>query len=173
MRLKKVAISLLLVITFVLTGCGQGEFQDYKAQYIEEQGITDIEEIATYKDESYIENVIFKGKVDGQENLYYYEGLPGSQNEGIYANGAYTGTVLHPEEGMTYDIHKGEDYGYDKSYFIGIAYRKMTDVYYKGESIDFQTVDVTLNQNDISLTIWTMPFKNETDINISDFEYSE
>lgn len=65
MRLKKVAISLLLVITFVLTGCGQGEFQDYKAQYIEEQGITDIEEIATYKDESYIENVIFKGKVDG------------------------------------------------------------------------------------------------------------
>lgn len=74
---------------------------------------------------------------------------------------------------MTYDIHKGEDYGYDKSYFIGIAYRKMTDVYYKGESIDFQTVDVTLNQNDISLTIWTMPFKNETDINISDFEYSE
>lgn len=74
---------------------------------------------------------------------------------------------------MTYDIHKGEDYGYDKSYFIGIAYRKMSDVYYKGESIHFETVDVSLNKENITLTIWLMPFENGSNISLSDFEYRE
>ena len=136
---------ILILMVVLLAGCSQSEFMDYKAQYIEEQGISDIEEIEAFEAEPYIEGSIFKGITDGQEYLYYYEGLPGSQKEGTYANGAYTGTVLDVEEGITYDIHKGEDYGYDKSFFIGIAYMEMKDVFYKGESISFKTADVRLN----------------------------
>ena len=162
---------ILILMVVLLAGCSQSEFMDYKAQYIEEQGISDIEEIEAFEAEPYIEGSIFKGITDGQEYLYYYEGLPGSQKEGTYANGAYTGTVLDVEEGITYDIHKGEDYGYDKSFFIGIAYTEVKDVFYKGESISFKTADVRLNQKDVTLTIWLMPFENGKDISISDFEY--
>ena len=154
---------ILILMVVLLAGCSQSEFMDYKAQYIEE--------IEAFEAEPYIEGSIFKGITDGQEYLYYYEGLPGSQKEGTYANGAYTGTVLDVEEGITYDIHKGEDYGYDKSFFIGIAYMEMKDVFYKGESISFKTADVRLNQKDVTLTIWLMPFENGKDISISDFEY--
>ena len=101
---------ILILMVVLLAGCSQCEFMDYKAQYIEEQGISDIEEIEAFEAEPYIEGSIFKGITDGQEYLYYYEGLPGSQKEGTYANGAYTGTVLDVEEGITYDIHKGEDW---------------------------------------------------------------
>ena len=42
------------------------------------KGISDIEEIGSFLKLSHIEGTIFKGIVDGQEYLYYYEGLPGS-----------------------------------------------------------------------------------------------
>lgn len=48
---------------------------------------------------------------------------------------------------------------------------EMKDVFYKGESISFKTADVRLNQKDVTLTIWLMPFENGKDISISDFEY--
>lgn len=72
---------------------------------------------------------------------------------------------------MSYDIHNGEDYGYDKSYIVGIAYKEMTSVYYKDKKIDFKTANVKLNNEEIILTVWIMPFNNGEDINISDFSY--
>ena len=39
--------------------------------------------------------------------------------------------------------------------------------------IDFKTVDVQLNGEDITLTIWLMPFSNGDEISISDFKYQE
>lgn len=102
----------------------------------------------------------------------FYEGLP-SKGDGILSNGEYTASLLSIEEGMTYNIYDGEDFGYDKSYFVAIIYRKMSDVYYKGESIDFKTVDVQLNGEDITLTIWLMPFSNGDEISISDFKYQK
>ena len=91
---------------------------DYKAQYIEEQGISDIEEIEAFEAEPYIEGSIFKGITDGQEYLYYYEGLPGSQKRKVHMQmGHIPELFLDVEEGITYDIHKGEDYGYDKKFF--------------------------------------------------------
>lgn len=136
---------MLFFITFLLIGCSKNVFNYYMDSYIEEQDITNIEEIMFFEDEPNIKGAIFKGAVDGTENLYYYEGLSGSKEEGVYANGEYTGNILQLDEGMRYDIHKREDYGYDKSYFVGIAYRKMKGVYCKDESVNFKTVDVSLN----------------------------
>ena len=170
--MKKLLIFILM--TVLLVGCSKDDFNYYRDSYIEEQGITNIEEIMIYEDKPNIKLVIFKGTRNGdEENLYYCEGLPGSKVKGEYANGSYTGTLLAVAEGKTYDIHKGEEYGYDKSYFVGIAYREMAAVYCKGESIDFKTADVSLNGEDISLTVWIMPFSNGEDISISDFEYQE
>lgn len=164
-----------ILMTILLVGCSKDNFNYYMDGYIEEQGITNIEEIMVYEDKPNIKLVIFKGTLDGtKENLYYCEGLPGSgKGEGIFSNGSYTSTLLALEEGMTYNVHNGEDYGYDKSYFMGIAYRKMTDVYWKGESIDFKSVKVSLNNKEITLTVWIMPFSNGEDISISDFEYKK
>lgn len=74
---------------------------------------------------------------------------------------------------MTYTVYEGEDFGYDKSYFIGIVYRKITAVYYKDESIDFKTADVDLNDKGITLSVWLMPFNNGERINVDDFDFKE
>ena len=52
---------ILILMVVLLAGCSQSEFMDYKAQYIEEQGISDIEEIEAFEAEPYIEGSIFKG----------------------------------------------------------------------------------------------------------------
>ncbi|MBS5113625.1 MAG: hypothetical protein KHZ15_13210 [Coprobacillus cateniformis] len=65
----------------MVVGCSQNEFKDCQTKYIEEQGITNIEEVTVYENKPYIEEVIFKGIVDGKENLYYYEGLLGSKKK--------------------------------------------------------------------------------------------
>ena len=66
-----------------------------------------------------------------------------------------------------------KDFGYDRSYFVAMVIGKTSAVYYKGESIDFKTVDVQLNDKDITLTVWLMPFSNGDEISLSDFEYQE
>lgn len=167
--MKKILIMFVMLV--LLVGCSQDEFSSFKDNYIEEQGITDVKDITVYGDKPYIEGVIFKGVIDGnKENLYFCEGLPG-QGEGAFPNGEYTASLLSIDEGMTYNIYDGEDYGYDKSYFVAIVYQKLSTVNYKGESIDFKTVDVQLNGKDITLTIWLMPYDNGNEISLSDFEY--
>ena len=169
--MKKIIVMFIMLV--LLVGCKKDEFCSFKDDYIREQGITDIVDITSYGDKPYIEGVIFKGIIDGnEENLYFCEGLSG-KGDGILSNGEYTASLLSIEEGMTYNIYDGEDLGYDRSYFVAIIYRKMSDVYYKGESIDFKTVDVQLNGEDITLTVWLMPFSNGDEINISDFKYQE
>lgn len=49
---------ILILMVVLLAGCSQSEFMDYKAQYIEEQGISDIEEIEAFEAEPYIEGSI-------------------------------------------------------------------------------------------------------------------
>lgn len=48
----------------------------------------------------------------------------------------------------------------------------MTDLYFKGNRIDFQTKDIVLNDEKIALTVWLMPYSNGEEITISDFEYT-
>lgn len=169
--MKKILIMFVMLV--LLVGCRKDEFSSFKDNYIEEQGITNIEDITVYGDKPYIEGVIFKGVIDGnEENLYFCEGLPG-KGEGSFPNGEYTANLLSIKEGMIYNIYDGEDYGYDKSYFVAIVYQKLSAVYYKGESIDYKTVDVQLNGKDIILTVWLMLYDNEDEISISDFEYKE
>ena len=169
--MKKILIMFLMLV--LLVGCKKDEFSSFKDDYIREQSITDIEDITSYGDKPYIECVIFKGLFNGiEEELYFCEGLPG-KGDGIFSNGEYGAGPLSIEEGMRYRVYEGEDYGYDRSYFVAIIYRKMSDVYYKGESIDFKTVDVQLNGEDITLTVWLMPYDNGDEISISDFEYKE
>lgn len=169
--MKKILVMFIMLV--LLVGCRKDEFSSFKDNYIEEQGITNIEDITLYGDKPYIEGVIFKGTIDDtEENLYFCEGLPG-KGDGIFSNGEYTASLLSIEEGMIYNIYDGEDYGYDRSYFVAIAYRKMSAVYCRGESIDFKTVDVQLNGEDITLTVWLMPYDNGDEISISDFEYKE
>ncbi|NCC55285.1 MAG: hypothetical protein EOM11_07375, partial [Erysipelotrichia bacterium] len=131
--MKKKSFILFVVMLLVsLVGCKKDEFASFKDDYIQEIGISDIEEITTYGDKPYIEGVIFKGvrEMEGnEENLYFYEGLAGN-GDGIFSNGEYTGSLLSIEEGMRYRIYDGEDFGYDRSYFVAIAYQKMSAVYY-------------------------------------------
>lgn len=169
--MKKIIVIFIMLV--LLVGCKKDEFSSFKDDYIREQGITDIVDITSYGDKPYIEGVIFKGIIDGtEENLYFCEGLPG-KGDGIFLNGEYGAGPFTVEMETRYRVYDGEDLGYDKSYFVAMVYRKMSDVYYKGESIDFKTVDVQLNGENITLTVWLMPFSNGEDIDISDFEYQE
>ncbi len=169
--MRKILIMFIMLV--LLVGCKKDEFSSFKDNYIEEHGITDIEEITSYGDKPYIEDIIFKGLFHGtEEELYFCEGLPG-KGDGIFSNGEYGAGPLSIEEGMRYRVYDGKDFGYDRSYFVAMVYRKMSVVYYKGESIDFKTVDVQLNDKDITLTVWLMPFSNGDEISLSDFEYQE
>lgn len=169
--MKKIIVMFIMLV--LLVGCKKDEFSSFKDDYIREQGITDIVDITSYGDKPYIEGVIFKGTIDGnEENLYFCEGLP-SKGDGILSNGEYTASLLSIEEGMTYNIYNCYKITFVISKIFSIIYRKMSDVYYKGESIDFKTVDVQLNGEDITLTIWLMPFSNGDEISISDFKYQE
>lgn len=163
----------LFVLLVLLVGCSKDQFVEFKDEYIDEQGIIKVEDIITYNEKPYIEGLIFKGIInDNEENIYFCEGLPG-KNDGIFSNGEYTASLLAVEEQVTYHFYDGDDLGYDESYFVGIAFFKITDLYYKGKSIDFQTKDIILNDEKISLTVWLMPYSNGEEINISDFEYDE
>lgn len=167
--MKKILV--LFIMLTLLMGCSQSEFHEYKDNYIKEQHITNVEEVFHYENKPYIEGVIFKGKID-QEELYYYEGIQGNA-EGFIENGMYSGQPLFIEEKATYYIHNGEDYRYDKSFFVGIVYQKLSEVYFKGESIKFDIIETTLNDEDITLIFWLMPFDNGEEVSISDFELKE
>lgn len=169
--MKKILIMFVLLI--LLVGCSKDQFVEFKDEYIKEQGIIKVEDIIAYNEKPNIEGIIFKGiNNDNEENIYFCEGLPG-KNDGIFSNGEYTASVLDVEERAAYHFYNGDDLGYDKSYFVGITFFKMTNLYYKGNSVDFQTKDIILNGENISLSVWLMPYSNDEDLSISDFEFNE
>lgn len=168
--MKKVLSFFALLV--LLVGCSKDQFVEFKDEYIQEQGITKVEDIITYNEKPFVEGLIFKGIINDDENIYFCEGVPG-KNDGIFSNGEYTASLLDFDEQITYHFYDGDDLGYDKSYFVGIAFFKMTDLYYKGNRIDFQTKDIDLNDEKISLSVWLMPYSNGEEITISDFEYNE
>lgn len=162
---------ILLLLSILLVGCGQDYFEKYKNDYIVGRNLSNIQDVLVYGDHSYIDGVIFTAKtVNNEEDIFYFEGLPGS-GSGKYANGAYTGDLLRISEEFIVHIYEGGDFGYDQSYFVGILCKEVKDVLYKNESIDFQTVDITLNGEKISLTVWLMSFDNGNNINVEDFSY--
>lgn len=168
--MKKVLSFFALLV--LLVGCSKDQFVEFKDEYIQEQGITKVEDIITYNEKPFVEGLIFKGIINDDENIYFCEGVPG-KNDGIFSNGEYTASLLDFDEQITYHFYDGDDLGYDKSYFVGIAFFKMTDLYYKGNRIDFQTKDIDLNDEKTSLSVWLMPYSNGEEITISDFEYNE
>lgn len=145
----------------MIVGCSKNQFIEFKDEYIEEHGIIKVEDIIIYSEKPDIEGLIFKGIIndDDEENICFCEGVPG-KNDGIFSNGEYTASLLDIDEQITYHFYDGDDLGYDKSYFVGIAFFKMTDLYYKDNRIDFQTKDIVLNDEKISLTVWLMPYSN-------------
>lgn len=91
--MKKILISFSMI--FLLIGCSKNDFDYYKDSYIEEQGITNINEMMSYEEKPDIKLIVFKGRLDdNEEYLYCFEGLPGSKKDGEYKNGSYTGILL-------------------------------------------------------------------------------
>lgn len=118
--MKKVLSIFVLLVLFV--GCSKDQFVEFKDEYIQEQGITKVEDIITYNKKPFVEGLIFKGIInDDEENIYFCEGVPG-KNDGIFSNGEYTASLLDVDEQITYHFYDGDDLGYEKSYLVGIAF---------------------------------------------------
>lgn len=161
------------MLSILLVGCRHNatNVEKYRNNYIEERNLIYVQDVLLYDDKPYFEGTIFIAKTENNtENMYYFEDLPGG-GEGKWGKGKYTGGLVRINEDCNYRIYEGEDYGYDKSYFVGILCKEVKDVLYKNESIDFQTVDITLNGEKISLTVWLMEFVNGQNIEIKDFSY--
>lgn len=164
-------LCLVLILCIFIVGCGSDDFESELDQYIDEQELVDVKRIMTYEDDSDIKGIIFKAvNLSDEELLYYFEYVAGKGNA-KYGNGMYSAGPLLFDGNIISNIYDGEDFGYDKSYVIGMLDKKITSLTYKGKNIDYKSETVVLNGNKTAITVWLMSYDNGDDIDVADFSY--
>lgn len=164
-KIFKIIIYCSLMIACSVQG---NNIQDRIDDIYESDNLIEHEEVLKLQDDKEI-NIIFIKATDtsNKEYLYCIDELKGNR-KGNYKYSC-SSSRLTPELGFQSLDESGELVGYDNNYYIGILYKSVNQIMYKGENIEFQRKEVELNGKDIIMTIWLMKYDYNQEIDINEF----